>query len=157
MGAESEVRPAFVSPDASVEATNTEHVSHFHKRSQSVALDPNDLHSHQIEKLQRDNEILLNSKNSHIRKATLQQTKMQKKVERLEKELKKREQEVKENQKLNDLLRIRLREFLQKNFKDLPVETFDSIEEIISEAGGGGNKAPAEQNTFGMRSKSTRP
>ena len=67
---------------------------------------------------------------------------LQKKVERLEKDLKKRDQEVKENQKLNDLLRIRLREFLQKNFKDLPVETFDSIEEIISQAGGGGMKEP---------------
>ena len=47
--AESEViRPAFVSPDASVEATNTEQVTAaaFHKRSQSVALDPNDLQMH---------------------------------------------------------------------------------------------------------------
>ena len=54
-----------------------------------------------------------------------------KKIEKLEKDVSKRDQSILEKDKEIRLQQIKLREFLQKNMKDLPIDTFDAIEDII--------------------------
>lgn len=84
-----------------------------------------------IEQLEKKNQVLAKSKESLFRKNNLQISKQMKKIERLEKDLAKRDQAIIEKDKEIKLQQIKLREFLQKNMKELPIETFDEIENII--------------------------
>lgn len=54
-----------------------------------------------------------------------------KKIEKLEKEAAKKDQSIIEKDKEIKLQQIKLRQFLQKNMMDLPIDTFDEIEDII--------------------------
>ena len=102
-----------------------------HDRSQSVIMQDMGEPYELIEQLEKKNQVLAKSKESLFRKNNLQISKQMKKIEKLEKEAAKKDQSIIEKDKEIKLQQIKLRQFLQKNMMDLPIDTFDEIEDII--------------------------
>lgn len=59
-------------------------------------------------------------------------SKQEKKITKISKDLEKRDMMIAEKDKEIKLYQIKLREFLQKNMRDLPLNTFDEIENIMA-------------------------
>jgi hypothetical protein len=103
-------------------------------RSKSVISQPTHHmeHSvHEAEDIRRRYKILHRSKQAATRKHNLETARLRKEIESLQKESTHKSQTIVEKEKEVKLLQIKLREFLQKNMTELPVSTFEQIEDII--------------------------
>lgn len=88
--------------------------------------------SDQMDKLIKENAILHKNKKSQQRVTNNMVKKLQRQVEHLTGACQELNTEVLVKDKVIQSLMIRLRVFLQKNFKSLPLEVFDEIEAIIN-------------------------
>lgn len=79
----------------------------------------------------KEKRILEKSKESTVRKHEYKQAQLAKKIDKLEKIVKEKDIQIIEKDKEIRLHQVKLREFLQRNMKDLPLRTFDEIEDII--------------------------
>ena len=99
-----------------------------------------------INYLEKQNKVLSKAKESLQRKVAMQSAKSQKQTDKLKKQLETNQKLLTEKDKEIKLYQIKLREFLQKNTKVLPVSTFGEIENIID------NKQRQNDDIYGVAS-----